>query len=213
MTTEERQVIYTPLGESEELTLTIGTVRNFIAAKTKQGKTPSDEDIVKFMMLCKARNLNPWVGDAYLVGYDGNDGPRFSLITSIQALYKRAEMSPEFDGIQSGLILGSGAEVEGTFESKDITGGWCNVYRKDRAHPFVAKVRRDVYDTKRSYWAKDPGFMIAKCAEAAALRKAFPNQLAGLYLSEEINEQASGAIQKESQPKVTLEQIEAGIGK
>lgn len=58
-TKEERKAIYTPLGETSEIELTIPLVRNFIAAKTKSGKTPPDEQIVKFIMLCKARELNP----------------------------------------------------------------------------------------------------------------------------------------------------------
>ena len=101
----ERSVSYRPAGASQEMTLTIAYVKNFLTTATKKGFAPSEADLIKFMMLCKASHLNPWQGDAYLVGYDTDDGPVFNLITAVQALLKRAELSPEFDGIEHGVIV------------------------------------------------------------------------------------------------------------
>lgn len=63
---------------------------------------------MRFMMLCRARRLNPFEGDAHLVGYDGKYGPEFSLITAHQAFLKRAEAQPSFRGLDSGVIVSPG---------------------------------------------------------------------------------------------------------
>ncbi len=192
-TEDERLCTYVPFGEKSEIKLSLGMIKKFICKPTKQGKIASDQDIMRFMMLCKARELNPWVGDAYLVGYDAQGGPEFSLITSIQALLKRSETNPNFDGMISGVIVkvddqGSPIEyLEGDFvpSGYKLLGGWCKVFRTDRSRPFYDALNFHVYDKGRSQWSKDPAGMIVKCAEASALRKAFPTQLGGLITQDE----------------------------
>lgn len=203
-TRDERPVVYIPFGEKEEVSLTIDMVRSFLAVKTKSGKTPSEADIVKFMMLCKFRELNPWTKDAYLIGYDTEGGqgpPSFTLITAIQALEKRAEGNPNFDGIQSGVIVREQESKEIVFREGDITfdgevliGGWAKVFRKDRDRPFYQALDVKTYDTHKSRWNKDKAGMIVKCAEAGAYRTAFPTQLGHLYTQEE-----EGVIQADGQ--------------
>lgn len=186
-----KAVTYMPFAESKEITLTVGAVRSFISAKTKRGAVASEVDLVKFMMLCQARQLNPWVGDAYLVGYDSEDGPTFSLITAIQSLYKRAEANPNYDGIESGVIVqakdGTITERAGdlVLSGEALIGGWAKVYRKDRRVPDFDALNLATYDKGFGQWKKDKSGMIVKCAEASALRKAFPSQLSNLFVEQE----------------------------
>lgn len=61
--------------------------------------------------------------------------------------------------------------------------------------PFSATARWDEYypgDDQGFQWRKMPHAMLAKCAEALALRKAFPADMSGLYIHEEM-EQADQA--------------------
>lgn len=185
-------ISFVPLGEKEQVHLTIERVAKQICLPTRSGKLPDVNQILKFMMLCKAQRLNPWVNDAYLVGYDSKDGPSFSLIVSHQAILKRSEASEDFDGIESGVVVLRGDSVverpgKITYDGEKLLGGWCRVHRKNLSIPVYDSVNLGVYNTGRSRWAIDPAGMIVKVAEAAALRKMFPSNLAALYCQEELD--------------------------
>jgi phage recombination protein Bet len=186
-----RATKYTPLGKTEEIELTIEWVLKYVANPTASGKLPSQSDVVKFIQLCKARSLDPWEGDAYLVGYDTKDGPVFNIITAVQALLKRAELSKDFDGMESGVVVLSNNVVSNrpgsiVLKSEELIGGWAKVIRKNCSIPFYSEIPLDVYDTRRSRWLKDPSGMIQKCAKASALREAFPQKCGGLFTAEEM---------------------------
>src|SRR5580692_885246 len=104
-TKEEKPMEYVPFGSQDKIKLSVAIVQNLICVKTKTGKTCTAGDAIKFMMMCQARRLNPFEGDAFLIGYDGREGPAFSLITAHQAFLKRAEVNPEYDGMKSGVIV------------------------------------------------------------------------------------------------------------
>lgn len=190
---DDRSVQYTPLAERDPIVLTIASVMNNVAVHTKKGYKPTVGDVVKFMMLCKSRALNPFVGDAYLIGYDSErDGPTFQLITAIQALRKRAELNPQYEGCERGVIVTRGDEMiervgTMTLKGETLVGGWAKCYRKGYRVPFYETVKWATYSTGRSRWAKDPEGMIVKCAEAASLRRGFPSDVGGLYVAEEFD--------------------------
>lgn len=185
-------VSYKPFAETEEIKVSPQIILKYLCKPTRGGHYPTEQDIMRFQMLCRSRKLNPFEGDAFLVGFDSQDGAQFSIITAIQALYKRAESSPDYDGIDSGAIVQNAAgeivDRPGDFtEAGDtLLGGWAIVYRKNQSHPTKERLNLASRDKKRSVWNTDKSGMIAKCAEAAALRRAFPSQLSGMYLAGEI---------------------------
>lgn len=188
----EREMEYVPFAAESPIKLSINIVREFIAVRTKSGATPDDTQIIKFMMLCKARRLNPFEGDAYLVGYDTKDGPQYSLITAHQAFLKRAEVNPEYDGMESGVMVmtqdGAIIDREGDFflDDERLVGAWARVYFKKRSHPMVKRLSLKAFQKPYGVWRDNPAGMIVKCAEADALRSSFPTMLGSLYLEDEI---------------------------
>ncbi len=72
------------------------------------------------------------------------------------------------------------------------------VYRKDITRPFYGFARWSEFVQTTSggsvshMWSKMPFHMLAKCAEALALRKAFPEKLAGLYTPDEMGNDEPG---------------------
>lgn len=190
---ESKFTEYVPFGASDKIKLSIEMVKNLIAVKTKSGKTCSDTDAIKFIAMCQARRLNPFEGDAFLIGYDGKDGPAFSLITAHQAFLKRAECNQEYDGMKSGIIVerdGQVLDLEGDFylEGDKLMGGWATVYFKNRKQPMHKRIRVQRFKKSFGIWLEDAAGMICKCAEADALRSSFPTMLGGLYLREEVQQ-------------------------
>lgn len=195
----EREIEYIPLGEQTKIKLTVNMVRQFLCVPTKLGHMPSDPDVIKYMMVCRQRNLNPWVGDCFLLGYDTKHGPKFSIVVAIQALLKRADIHPQFDGLESGVVVrrqDSGDVVERpgdlVFDGEDLLGGWALCFRKDRSKAFYQRLRLSTYRRQTQQWDNDSAGMIVKCSEAGALRQAFPSDIGGLYLEQELYE-AAGA--------------------
>lgn len=180
---ERGEVVYQVAGQDVKLNYNI--VRNYL---TKGNGQVSDQDLVQFISICKYNQLNPFLNEAYLVKYGNTPA---SMIVSKEALMKRAEAHPEYNGIKGGIIVqtekGEIVERTGTFHLKNekLVGGWAKVYRKDRDFPTEATVAFYEYDKGQSTWKEKPGTMISKVAKVQALREAFPAQLGAMYTAEE----------------------------
>ena len=180
-------VTYDVAGQQVQLSRTI--VRNYL---TKGNGNVPDADIVQFIQICKFNQLNPFLGEAYLVKYDGSPA---QMVVSKEALMKRAEANEHYQGFEAGIIVRrktDGKEsvewLDGTFRLKDdiLLGGWSRVYRDDRKTAVVQTVSLAEYDTTKSTWKTKPATMIRKVAMVQAFREAFPVQLGAMYTKEEI---------------------------
>jgi phage recombination protein Bet len=193
----------TPYGADEGYTipLSVKLIREYVAVPfydkhaQKLIEAP-DTECFRFIALCKARRLNPYEGDAYMIPFwdSSINGPKWSLITSHNAFLKRAELHSKYDGMDSGIIVLDAnkhiVEREGDFEhpGDQLLGGWAVVYIKDRGHPKKAKVKLTTYKKPFGVWLKDEAGMICKVAEAHAIRDSFPTIIGGAIMREEIDE-------------------------
>jgi phage recombination protein Bet len=200
-------VEYVPLGAlaQDKIKLSVRIVIDYLAEKTKSGKVCSERDAVRFIGMCTAKRLNPWENDSYLVGFDTQDGPKWSLITSHQAFLKRAECNPEYDGMQSGIVVernGQAVDIEGDLKlaGDKLLGGWAKVFFKNRKYPMYKRIALATRRKSTKIWMEDEPGMIVKCSEADALRSSFPTFLGGLYLAEERHDQDS--VIEITEPKI-----------
>lgn len=173
-----------PMPEPQELTLE--TIKKYLCPEA------TDQEAYIFLQLCRHRNLNPFLNQAYLVKLSP-DLPA-QMIVSKEAFVLKAEHNNAFDGFRAGIIVQSASgEVErreGCFLRPDETllGGWAEVFRKDRKLPFRSEVALKEYykDHPKSPWRRMPATMIRKVALVQALREAFPSDLGGLYDEAEV---------------------------
>ena len=110
-------------------------------------------------------------------------GGKYTPITSIDFMRSRASDSGEYAGNDDAVFR----EVSG--DGKHPLEASVTVYRMVQGTrcPFTATARWSEYLPEQAFmWKKMPFTMLGKCAEALALRKAFPRQLSGLYAAEEM---------------------------
>lgn len=167
--------------DSQISSLTTETIIQYICPKA------TEQEAYIFLQLCKARGLNPFLKEAYLIKY--GDAPA-TMVVGKEHFTKTAENHTQFDGFEAGIILKTANGIErreGTFYEGDeeLLGGWAKVWRKDRKMPFFNEARLKDFakytPSKKSPWDTMPAVMIRKIPLVQSLREAFPNDLAGCY--------------------------------
>lgn len=150
------------------------------------------KEVAYFMELCRAQRLNPFLNEAYLVKFAGRPA---QIMVAHKALVKRAEAHPQYDGMEHGVVVMRNGEIHneqrGAYypdAGETLLGGWAKVYRKDRRMPVYAERSFKSMNKGQANWKSMPDVMIDKCAQAAALREAFPDELRALYATEEMGE-------------------------
>lgn len=215
---EEKAMEYIPLGCQDRIRLTVKIIQNLVAVPTRTGKTCSEKEAMKAMMEMQAQRLNPFKKDCYLVGYDSADGvATFTLITAHQVFLERGELHPDFDGMESGVVLlrddGKLEDREGDFHlpEETVVGGWARVHSKKRKFPvyrrlslktMLAQITGGGSRRASPFWANNPAGQIVKCAEADALRSAFPTVIGGLVSRDETDILPNGNREAHELPKL-----------
>lgn len=162
----------------------------------------NDETVCLALDYCKARGLDPMQKPVHIVKTWNNETRRYeeSIWEGINSHRTRASRTKEYDGISEPEFGEPQTEKFGFGDgSYELTfPEWCKikVYRRGRTHPFVGLVYwRETYASVKggapnAMWRKRPYSQLAKCAEAEALRKAFPEEVGGMPTAEEMDGQA-----------------------
>ena len=144
-------------------------------------------ELAVFLHASQKTGLDPFSRQIYMI----ERGGRYTIQASIDGLRIVAQRSNNYGGQTPVEWCGEDGVWKDVWLAKTPpAAARVGVYYKDTPNPTYATAKFESYNANTPIWRKMPDLMIAKCAEALALRKAFPNDLSGVYSSEEM-EQAS----------------------
>lgn len=155
--------------------------------------------VARFMHTCQRTGLDPLAKQIYCIGRLSGGTVEWSIQTAIDGFRVIAERSSKYAGQDAAEWLTESGEWVPVFV-KALHGDHplaarVNVYRHDWApdKPAVGVATWDEYaqytrkgDLTAMWKQRGPG-QLAKCAEALAFRKAFPQDLSGMYTDDEMS--------------------------
>jgi len=175
---------YLPEGNKKAMFL---LVNENIMGFDKQGNQRPFNDMLFFLTLSKSVGLDP-IKKEIIPVYHWNGKAEKEVLTPITTVAGLRTVAS-----RGGEYLGSSDVKYKEDEKGNLISATITVYKasrilKEKIETTATAYYKEFGNDTNNIWKKMPKHMLGKCAEALALRKAFPTQLNGLYTTEEMGD-------------------------
>lgn len=162
-------------------------------------KGATNDELSLYLHDCQRRGVHPLDRMLHFtIRVDKQGVRRYTPITSIDLFRARAGETNEHAGTDDAVYV-----TEDGTQYPAVASVTVYRLKSGLRCPFTATARWKEYKPAKDdfMWIRMPYTMLAKCAEALALRKAFPAELGGLYTQDEMAQAQSHAVE----PAMTVE--------